>query len=424
MNQGEAVMGARIAGAIVAIISAALLIWVVVISFGPEEVFSPTVNVTANKTIPGARGKVTTVGQASRAAAKPTPEQILAARTELMRDRTETGPKAFPPLAAGDFSINTDQSSRPKPQDTQKWQADRPGGDLLQNRGKIAGISSLPYREAASFQQPQGRTWRRVHNDQVRYGGGWILFGTIFALAFFLLARGRIKIADGWSGETVERFSATERANHWMTATSFVLMGLTGLILLYGKPLLIPLIGEPAFGAVASWSAWMHMAFAIPFVLGILIMIALWLVDNVPTRLDWEWLKRGGGFMHDDGRNPPARKFNAGQKLVFWGVTIGGLLLLASGISLMFPFYWFGYGGMQSAQIVHAALALCMIALIFGHVYIGTIGMEGAFDAMWSGEVDRNWAKEHHSLWYERVVGRRDRSSGEDRDRVARTAHR
>jgi formate dehydrogenase subunit gamma len=281
---------------------------------------------------------------------------------------------------------------------------------MLKERGDVKGDSSLPYREAASFQQPGGRDWRRVHNDQVRYGGGWLLFGTIFALAFFLLARGRIKVAEGFSGETVERFGATERTNHWMTATSFILMGLTGLVLIYGKPLLIPLIGEPAFGDVAYWSAWLHMSFAVPFVLGILIMIALWLVDNLPTRLDWEWLKRGGGFMRDDGHNPPARKFNAGQKIVFWGVTLGGLLMLASGLSLMFPFYWFGYDGMQTTQIVHACIALLMIALIFGHIYIGTIGMEGAIEAMWSGHVDRNWAKEHHSIWFERITGRRPRA--------------
>ena len=125
-----------------------------------------------------------------------------------------------------------------------------------------------------------------------------------------------------------------------MTATSFVLMGLTGLVLIYGKPLLIPLIGEPAFGDVAYWCAWLHMAFAVPFVLGILIMIALWLMQNLPTWVDWEWLKRGGGIIGHD--HPPAYKFNAGQK-IFWIVTLGGLVMLASGLSLMFPFYWFGY---------------------------------------------------------------------------------
>jgi formate dehydrogenase subunit gamma len=190
-----------------------------------------------------------------------------------------------------------------------------------------------------------------------------------------------------------------------MTASAFMVMALTGLILLYGKPLLIPVIGEGAFVSVASASAWLHMASAVPFVVGILVMIAVWLKDNIPTSLDWEWLKQGGGFL-DNGRKPPARKFNAGQKLVFWGVTLGGLMILASGLALMLPFYWFGYDGMQWAQIIHAVTGLCLIVLIIGHIYIGTIGMEGAIDAMWDGDVDRNWAKEHHSLWYERITGR------------------
>ena len=393
-------MAARITGGIVAIIAAILLVWVIVISFGPEEVVAPTVKVTENH-----QPHAATVGQAQNSAPA-TPEQILAARTQLMRDRTKTGPQAFPPLAAGDFSINTDQPAPPNPKTLQRWEADKPGGDLLQNRGNIKGISSLPYPEAASFQQPGGRDWRRVHNDPVRYGGGWLIFGTIFALAFFLLARGRIGIEEEWSGEPVLRFGGLERANHWMTATSFVLMGITGLIILYGKPLLIPFIGEPAFGDVAWWSVWLHMSFAFPFVLGILIMLGLWIFDNFPTWVDWQWLKQGGGFLSDKGPHPPAYKFNAGQKILFWVLTMGGLGLLASGVTLMFPFYWFGYDGMQATQLFHSTLALCIVAVVIAHIYIGTIGMEGAFEAMWRGTVDRNWAKEHHSLWYQRITGR------------------
>ena len=398
-------MAARIGGAIVAQICGILLVWVIVASFGSEEVVVPTVNVAAKNATGTEKpaspapsvGHAGAIGQASV-------NDILAARTRLMRDRTETGQKAFPPLAAGNFSIDTDLKSAPQPKDPQRWLANKPSENMLRERGKIKGISSLPYREAGSFQQPEGRDWRRLHNDQVRYGGGWMLFGTLFALAFFLLVRGRVRVDEGFSGEELTRFNAFERANHWMTATSFVLMGLTGLILIYGKPFLIALIGQPAFSGVAYWSAWLHMSFAIPFLLGILIMIALWLMQNLPTWVDWEWLKRGGGIIGHD--HPPAYKFNAGQKAIFWIVTLGGLLMLASGLSLMFPFFWFGYLGMQSAQTVHAVVALCLIAVIFGHIYIGTVGMEGAFDAMWRGFVDRNWAKEHHSLWYKKIAGR------------------
>jgi formate dehydrogenase subunit gamma len=269
------------------------------------------------------------------------------------------------------------------------------------------------------LRQPGGRDWRRAHGSDVRYAGGWAIFGICFVLAAFLFARGRIKIAQGPSGVTVERFGAIERANHWMTASAFILLGLTGLVIMYGKPILLPLMGEPGFELLAWWSAWLHMGAAVPFVIGVLVMIVLWLRENLPTRLDWHWLKRGGGFLRDDGENPPARKFNAGQKIVFWGVVLGGLALLASGLALMFPFFAFGYVGMQTVQIAHAALALLMIALIIGHIYIGTIGMEGAFDAMWSGRVDRNWAKEHHSLW---VRSKEASSSGADQSRPAARA--
>jgi formate dehydrogenase subunit gamma len=406
-------MAARITGAIVAVITAALLIWVIVISFGPEQMVAPTADVSVESTSPP---QTATIGQApSGAAAGPraraTSEQILAARTQLMKFRTQTGNQAFPALAAGNFHLSTDEKTRmtndktlANSQKPEKWLADKPGDHLLRDRGDISGISSLPYRNAASFQQPQGRFWRRLHNDQVRYGGGWLVFGTLFALAFFLTVRGRVRLVEGFSGERLLRFDSIERANHWMTATSFVMMAITGVIILYGKPLLIPVIGEPNLGPVAYWSAWLHMGFAVPFVLGIFIMIGIWLLQNLPTWVDWEWLKQGGGVVVP-GKHPPAYRFNAGQKILYWLQMLGGFTLLASGITLMFPFYWLGYSGMEAVQLLHVCMALCMIAVILGHIYIGTIGMEGAFDAMWSGNVDRNWAKEHHSIWYERITG-------------------
>ena len=147
------------------------------------------------------------------------------------------------------------------------------------------------------------------------------------------------------------------------------------------------------------------MTFAVPFLCGVVVMIGLWTWENIPEWLDWVWLKRGGGFLSDSDESPPARKFNAGQKFVFWVVALGGLFLTATGVGLMFPFFWTGYTGMQVVLGLHAVAGLLMIGVIIGHVYIGTIGMRGAFDAMWSGRVDRNWAKEHHSLWYRKVAG-------------------
>jgi formate dehydrogenase subunit gamma len=188
-------------------------------------------------------------------------------------------------------------------------------------------------------------------------------------------------------------------------------MALTGLIILYGDALLRPWLGANAYAELARTSAWLHVTFAVPFFIGVLVMIVLWIGQNIPERIDWQWLKRGGGFVSDRQENPPARKFNAGQKLVFWGVVLGGLFLTATGIGLMFPFFWSGYTGMQFAQAMHAAVGLLMIGLIIGHIYIGTVGMQGAFEAMWSGHVDRNWAKEHHSLWYRSAAQRAEPSS-------------
>ena len=171
------------------------------------------------------------------------------------------------------------------------------------------------------------------------------------------------------------------------------------LVILYGNSAIRPWLGSSLYAELARASAWSHMTFAVPFVLGVLVMIALWTRQNLWERLDWQWLKRGGGFLRTDGRST-ARRFNAGQKLVFWSVVLGGLSLTVTGAGMMFPFLWTDYTGMQIVQSLHAAIALPMVGLIIGHIYIGTVGMEGAFSAMWSGWVDRNWAKEHHSLWY------------------------
>jgi len=386
---------ARIAGGIVALLAGLLLGVVVVLSFTRENLVQPEVSVA------GASGR----GEASPVVAA----EALIGRSNLLGDRVEAG-------QTRGVSVDTDGGGRADlvfregvaapGQLTSSWLTiGEKEAPILPEARRIQGISSLPYRNAASFEQPGGRTWRSLHNDQVRYGGGWIIFGVLAALGLFLFARGRVKIAEGKVGTTIKRFSATERANHWMTSSAFVVMALTGLVILYGKPLLLPLIGEAALGDLAWGSAWLHMASAVPFVIGVTMMVVFWLFHNIPTRLDWEWLKRGGGLLRDDGKNPPARKFNAGQKIVFWGVTLGGFALLASGLLLMYPFLLLGYGGMQTAQLSHAIISLLMIGLIFGHIYIGTIGMEGAFAAMWSGWVDRNWAKEHHSIWYRQMTG-------------------
>lgn len=389
----------RLGGAITA---AALLILIALVTFAWSRytgVVTPSVSVLPEQS---ASGGGTTPNASGPSAAT---SAILAARTRLQSDEINRHPTAFPPLT-GEEAIEFRPGSSAGQSIVREWQENGDGGGIATPSQRVAGLTSLPYRETNVFEQPEGRVWRAQHNGPLRFGGGWLIFGVALALALFLFGRGRVMIAEGRSGDTVLRFNVIERANHWMTASAFITMALTGLVILYGKPVLLPLIGEYALGRLAWWSAWLHMSAAVPFVVGIVVMAILWMRENLLTRLDLEWLKRFGGFLNDDPNKPSARRFNAGQKLVFWFVLLGGFATLATAIPLMLPFQFLGYDGMQWAQLLHAAVGLGLVALILGHIYIGTVGMEGAIDAMWSGRVDRNWAREHHDLWYDDVKAR------------------
>jgi len=198
------------------------------------------------------------------------------------------------------------------------------------------------------------------------------------------------------------RFNAFERGVHWMTATCFIILAISGLNITFGRPLLLPLMGADAFTAWSQWAKYAHNFLSFPFTLGVVLIFLMWLAGNLPGRTDIEWIKRGGGIVGHD--HPPAYRFNAGQKMVYWIVVIGGGIAAATGYLLMFPFYTTNIAGMQAAQMVHAVVSLLFIAVMLAHIYIGTIGMEGAFEAMGTGDVDENWAKEHHSLWLEDEV--------------------
>jgi formate dehydrogenase subunit gamma len=380
---------ARVAGLIAAIVFAGLFVATLVGARAPEEAVVPTNGVTAGGPAdnPGGTGAL---GE-------------LQARAKMQQWPGQTTQPA-PQTQA--LTLGETGASRSPEQRVAQWLSDKSTNrDILQRPGFVRGRATLPGAERGVLMQPQGRTWRNVHTEKLVYGGGLYIFGVSFLIALFLALRGRIRVDEGESAETVKRFSAFERANHWLTAVSFLLMALTGVIILYGDALIRPWLGAAAYAKLAGISAWSHMTFAVPFVVGVLVMALLWTRQNRFERVDWEWLKRGGGFVGSHAAHAPARKFNAGQKFVFWGVALGGLLLTLTGLGLMFPFFWTGYTGMQIAQSLHAVIALLMIGLIIGHIYIGTIGMEGAFDAMWTGRVDRNWAREHHRLWSEAAVG-------------------
>ncbi|MEM1044861.1 MAG: formate dehydrogenase subunit gamma [Pseudomonadota bacterium] len=299
--------------------------------------------------------------------------------------------------------------------DAEMWRAVRQG---------VTGTVSIPDRNAAMLVQSEGENWRAIRNGPIKVYGAYALGGIVALLILFFLIRGRIRIDHGKAGVTITRFTTIERAGHWLLAVSFILLALTGLNLLYGKFLLMPIIGKEAFTAVSMAGKYIHNYVAFAFMAGLALTLAMWFVHNLPSRTDIVWLLKGGGVLVK-GVHPPAKKFNAGQKMIFWLVILGGFSLSLSGWALLFPFTTtafsdtFGFINsvagtslptdlspiqeQQFNQIWHNVMSVFMICVIIAHIYIGSVGMEGAFDAMGTGEVDLNWAKEHHSLWVEKV---------------------
>jgi formate dehydrogenase subunit gamma len=270
---------------------------------------------------------------------------------------------------------------------------------LLQQFKRIQGRGSIPDTKSYTIEQPAGRDWRHFHEVTLRWIGAIAILGVLGLLVIFYLLRGMVRIESGRSGQTILRFNAAERFVHWMTATCFIILALSGLNITFGKPLLLPLMSPEAFTAWSEGAKYAHNYLSFPFTLGVILIFFMWIVGNIPNRVDVEWFKRGGGMVGYD--HPPAYRFNGGQKLIYWIVVLGGSAIAVSGYLLMFPFYGTDIQTMQNAEMAHGVIAMLFIAAMLGHIYIGTIGMEGAFEAMGEGTVDINWAKEHHELWLE-----------------------
>jgi formate dehydrogenase subunit gamma len=276
---------------------------------------------------------------------------------------------------------------------------------LLQQSPRIEGRIDILNETASVLMQPAGRVWRYFHEVILHWTGTVVIIGVILALAIYYLFLGPLRISAGRSGIKVLRYNAFERFSHWLTAVSFVLLALTGLNITFGKYLLLPVIGPDAFTTFSEAAKYVHNFVSFAFVLGLVLIIAMWMKDNVWRKVDFVWLKEGGGFI--PSKHPTAGRFNAGEKLVFWLALTAGIAVSISGYLLLFPFYVTNIAGMQLAQVVHGIIGMLFIALIIGHIYIGTLGMEGAFEAMGTGSVDLNWAKEHHGLWLDEQIDER-----------------
>ena len=287
---------------------------------------------------------------------------------------------------------------------------------LLQQSKTVRGLGSIPDTKSYTLEQPAGRDWRHFHEVTLRWIGGIAILGMLAVLVIFYLSRGMVRIEAGRSGYTIVRFSWFERFVHWMTAVCFVILALSGLNITFGRPLLLPLMKPESFTAFSEWAKYAHNYLSFPFTLGVVLIFLMWIAGNIPTRVDVAWLKRGGGMIGHD--HPPAYRFNAGQKLIYWIVVLGGGAAAVSGYALIFPFYGTTIETMQQAEMVHSIVAMLFIAVMLAHVYIGTIGMEGAFEAMGSGTVDLNWAKEHHSLWLEEERARAQMDSSKSQPTI------
>jgi formate dehydrogenase subunit gamma len=275
---------------------------------------------------------------------------------------------------------------------------------LLEQASRIQGRIDIPDVKASVLMQPAGRTWVYFHEVLLHWGGAIVIVGTIALLALAYLLVGRIRIAAGRSGKKIVRFEAFERFSHWLTAVSFVILGLTGLNITFGKILLRPLVGPEAFSDISQIAKYLHNFFSFAFVAGLILIAVLFFKDNLLAWVDVEWVKQGGGFIKS--KHAPAGRFNLGEKMVYWLSIAAGAAVSASGFVLLFPFYSTNIADMQLAQVAHAIIAILFIALILAHIYIGTLGMEGAFEAMGTGEVDLNWAREHHDRWLAEKIER------------------
>ncbi len=285
--------------------------------------------------------------------------------------------------------------------------------------------------------QDGGMSWLKFREGPLAKYGAYLLIGTLALLALFFLIRGRIKIDGEKTGRKITRFKAVERFGHWLLAGSFILLGITGLISLFGRKVLIPAFGHDAFSFLAIGSKWVHNNVSWAFMLALVMIFVMWVVHNLPDRTDINWLLKGGGIFSKG--HPPAKKFNAGQKMIFWSVIVLGTSISVSGLTLLFPFEInlfaatfaklnaLGISGalglgelrevlapheeMQYAQLWHALVSFVLMAIILAHIYIGSVGMEGAYDAMGSGEVEEQWAREHHSIWVDEVLAEKQASS-------------
>ena len=278
------------------------------------------------------------------------------------------------------------------------------------------GYTAVKGRETGVLIQSEGQTWRKLRNGPITMYGGWLVVLVLIAMGAFYAVRGPLGLHSPPTGRMIERFSAFERIAHWSMAISFCILALSGLTMLFGKYVLLPIIGHTLFGLLAELGKNLHNFVGPIFLFSLVVFVIKFIRDNLPRAYDITWLVKGGGVIGDEV--VPSGRFNAGEKIWFWGGVIGlGTVSCASGLVLDFPNFDQSRSLMMTANVVHAISGVWFIAWSLTHIYLGTIGTTGAYEAMRNGYVDETWAREHAQYWYEDVkAGRRPLPSGEQGD--------
>jgi formate dehydrogenase subunit gamma len=288
------------------------------------------------------------------------------------------------------------------------WRAVRESGNqpgVIAQPGNERGVLVQQFTQyPGSAYTTAGEAWRQTRNRWIIPYGGSMLLIVLGAIAIFYLGKGPLGGHVPDTGRKIERFTPLERSAHWANAIAFVLLAVSGLVLAFGKTLLLPVLGATLFGWLSYALKNIHNFVGPLFAVSLVIVFLTFVRDNFPAKGDWEWLRRAGGLM--GGTEVPSHRFNAGEKVVFWGgVFLLGALVVASGLvmNLLIPGLGETRGQMQIANMVHGISTLLMMAMFAGHIYIGSIGMKGSYDAMRTGYVDEAWAKEHHEWWHDDV---------------------
>ncbi|MBM3358495.1 MAG: formate dehydrogenase subunit gamma [Betaproteobacteria bacterium] len=260
--------------------------------------------------------------------------------------------------------------------------------------------------------QTEGEIWRQIRNGPVTVYGGWLITIVAVLIALYYGLKGPIKLHAQPTGRVIERFTPWERIIHWATAISFVILAVSGIVILFGRYVLLPVFGYTLFSWLAVISKNLHNFVGPVFAVCTVLMFVTFVKNNIWRAHDWIWVKRLGG-MFGKREHVPSGKFNAGEKMWFWfGVTLLGIIVSITGFILDFPNFAQGRVAMQQANVIHAVAAILFMAAFLGHLYMGTVGVEGAYESMRNGTVDETWAREHHEYWYKQVTGGRAQPAG------------